>query len=253
MSFFDEILAAIRANGYHNHRQETHSDIVSRRIVADLRATCAAFNADLASGAIRIWEKTKGPDDRTTDLIAGPATASGLPDLSEVRLLVENKSVVTAHRNRNARWQDIDRERRSAHGANPKTIVVATLIVGVCQRVLNVPDCVSKLHKGVFQSDVRPRLSTGDQDLWRDFHMCVSVNRADDPAKTIALFRQLPVRRGSDTHLAALDYLLIAPFDIDNVNPPKLDLSMGIDAEAEYRQMIQHICRLYTLRWHDGP
>ena len=252
MSVFDEILDAIRANGYHNHRHETHSDIISRRIVADLRRTCDAFAADLANGAIRTWEKTKGPDDRTTDLIAGPARADGLPDLSEVRLLVENKSVVTAHRNRNARWQDIDRERRSAHGANPRTIVIATLIVGVCQRVLNVPDCVSKMHKRTFEAEVRPRLSSGDQALWDDFEMCVGTNKADDPAKTIAMFRQLPVRRGADTHLAALDFLLISPFRIDNVNPPALDNTMGIDAKDEYRRMIQHICRLYNLRWHDG-
>jgi len=252
MSVSDEILHAIRANGYHNHRKEGHSDIVSRRILADLRSTCRTFDADIASGAIRTWEKRKGPDDRTTDLIAGPARADGLPDLSEVRLLVENKSVVTAHRNRNARWQDIDRERRSAHSTNPKTIVVATLIVGVCQRVLNVPDCVSKLHKQTFKTEVRPRLSTGDQSLWNDFEMCVSINKPDDPAKTIAMFRQLPVRKGSDTHLAALDFLWIAPLAIDNVNVPALDHTMGIDADDDYRKMIQHICRLYTLRWHDG-
>lgn len=252
MSVFEEILEAIRANGYHNHRKETHSDLISRRIVADLRDACKAFDSDLASGAIRTWEKTKGPDDRTTDLIAGASKPNGTPDLSDVRLLIENKSVVTAHRNRNARWQDIDRERRSAHSANPKTIVVATLIVGVCERVLNVPDCVAKLHKRTFQTHVRPRLSTGDQSLWTEFDTCVSVNTADDPAKTIAMFRELLVRKGSDTHLAALDFMLIAPFAIDNVNPPKLDKTMGIDAEAEYRKMIQHICRLYSLRWHDG-
>jgi len=252
MSVLDEILNAIRENSYHNHRKETHSDLISRRIVADLRATCKAFDSDLASGAIRTWEKTKGPDDRTTDLIAGSSKPNGAPDLSDVRLLVENKSVVTAHRNRNARWQDIDRERRSAHSANPKTIVVATLIVGVCERVLNVPDCVAKLHKHSFETGVRPRLSTGDQSLWGEFDMCVSLNKSDDPHKTIAMFRELPVRKGSDTHLAALDFLWIAPFAIDNVNPPMIGKTMGIDAEVEYRKMIQHICRLYSLRWHDG-
>lgn len=253
MSPFNEILDHIRATGYHNHRKEVHSDILSRRIVADLRSECPAFNADIESGRIRTWEKTKGPDDRTTDLIAGPTNANGGPDLSAVRILVENKSVVTAHRNRNARWQDIDRERRSAHSANPKTIVIATLIVGVCERVLNVPDCVAKLHKTTFESQVRPRLSTGDQSLWQEFSMCVGLNKPDDPSKTISMFRELPIRKGSDTHEAALDFLLIAPFAIDNVNPPRLDFTMNIDPEDEYRRMIRHACRLYTLRWHDGP
>ena len=252
MSVFDEILGRIRSAGYHNHRLEAHSDIVSRSIVADLRATCRSFESDFQSGAIRVWEKTKGPDDRTTDLLAGPANADGTPNLAEVRILVENKSVVTAHRNRNARSQDIDRERLSAHRANPKTIVVATVLVGTCARVLNVPDCVAKFHKANFSTTILPRLSTGDQSLWQDFEMCASINKPDDPAKTIAMFNELPVRRGSDTHLAALDFMLIAPFAIDNVNPPQLDSSTGIDAELDYQRMIQHICRLYTLRWHDG-
>jgi hypothetical protein len=252
MSVFDEILDAIRANGYHNHRKETHSNIVSRRIVADLRGACAAFANDCETGGIRIWERTHGPDDRTTDLVAGPPNDEGKPDLTKVRLLVENKSVVTAHRNRNARYQDIDRERLSAHRANPKTIVIATLMVGVCERVLNIPDCVSKFHSKTFKSDILPRLSTGDQTLWAEFDACVGKNTPEDPAKTVAMFRALPTRQGSDTHLPALDYLLIAPFAIDNVNPPELVAALGIDAEADYQRMIQHISRTYTMRWHDG-
>lgn len=252
MSLFDDILDGIAQNGYHNHRLETHSDIISHRIVADLRAACPSFDSDCQSGAVRIWHKTKGPDDRTTDLLAGVPNEDGSPNLVEVRLLVEHKSVITAHRNRNARYQDIDRERLSAHHANPRTIVAATVIVGTCEKVLNVPDCVAKFYKATFAADIRPRLSTGDEGLWREFNMCVSENKPDDPAKTIELFRRIPVRGAADTHMAALDFLLIAPVAIDNVNPPRLDANMGIDAEADYRRMIQHICRLYNLRWHDG-
>lgn len=253
MSAFEKILEFIRSNGYHNHRREAHSDIISQQITEDLRATCPAFNSDYESGVISVWKKTKGPDERVTDLIAGPANPDGTPNLKHVRLLVEHKSVVTAHRNRNARSQDIDRERLSAHRANPKTIVAATVIVGTCLRVLNIPDCVSKFHKSTFKTDILPRLSTGDQTLWDEFEMCVSLNKPDDPIKTIEMFRQLPVRRGSDTHLAALDFLLIAPLSIDNVNPPKLDLTLGIDPDREYQRMIEHFCRLYTLRWHETP
>lgn len=253
MSVFDEILNGIRSHGYHNHRLEAHSDIISHRIIADLRADCRAFDNDCQSGAIRIWHKTKGPDDRTTDLLAGIPNGDGKPNLENVRLLVEHKSVITAHRNRNARYQDIDRERLSAHRANPRTIVAATVIVGTCERVLNVPDCVAKFHKATFATDILPRLSSGDASLWQEFSMCVSENKPDDPARTVDMFRQLPVRGSADTHLAALDFLLIAPFAIDNVNPPRLDTQVGIDAEQEYHRMIRHICRLYNLRWHDGP
>lgn len=251
MSVFDDIFTAIRKEGYHNHRRETHSDLMSRQIVRDLEAGCPPFAEDCRSGAIKIWHKTKGPDERTTDLLAGIPNTDGKPNLSEVRLLIENKSVVTAHRNRNARYQDIDRERLSAHRANARTILVATVLIGTCARVLNVPDCVARFHSATFATDIQPRLSTGDTELWREFSNCVSPNTPDDPAKTIAMFRQLPVRGRADTHLAALDYLLIAPVAIDNVNSPRLSLDMGIDPIQDYDRMIQHICRLYTLRWHD--
>lgn len=150
MSVFDEIFAAIRREGYHNHRRETHSDLMSQCIVADLTAHCQEFARDCESGTIKVWHKVRGPDERTTDLLAGIPDLGGAPNLSEVRLLVEHKSVVTAHRNRNARYQDIDRERLSAHRANARTIVVATVIVGTCARVLNVPDCVAKFHNRTF-------------------------------------------------------------------------------------------------------
>ncbi|WP_157376643.1 hypothetical protein [Burkholderia ubonensis] len=253
MTVFDEIFYQIRQEGYHNQRRETHSDLISHRIIDDLRSVCRKFSEDYESGIIKVWHKTKGPDNRTTDLLAGVPNPDGTPNLSDVRLLVEHKSVITAHRNRNARFQDIDRERLSAHAANPRTIVVATLLVGTCERVLNVPDCVAKHNKGNFEERIRPRLSTGDDNLWRDFSSCVSENKVADATKTIEMFRQLPVRAGAHTHLAALDYLLIAPVRIDNVNPPCLALDMGIDPIHDYNQMIRHICRLYDLRWHDGP
>lgn len=252
MSVFEEILNGVRGSGYHNHRRETHSDLMSGRMIADLTALCPMFSRDYNSGAIKVWEKTKGPDDRTTDLLAGIANPDGTPNLSEVRLLVEHKSVITAHRNRNARVQDIDRERLSAHRANPRTIVVATVLVGTSGRVLNVPDCVAKLHRPTFPA-ILGRLSQGDQTLWDEFSVCVGYNSVDDPIKTINLFRSLPIRKASDTHLAALDFLLIAPVAIDNVNEPTLQTGYnGVDPISDYQRMIQHICRLYALRWHDG-
>lgn len=253
MSVFDEIAGEIRRVGYHNHRRENHSDLMSHRMIADLQAKCPKFAADCVSGVIKVWYKTKGPDDRTTDLLAGVPNSDGAPKMDEVLLLVEHKSVITAHRSRDARYQDIDRERLSAHRANPRTIVAATVLVGTCQRVLNVPDCIAKFSKENFVADILGRLSTGDIRLWKDFAACVSNNKPGDPAKTIETFRQLRVRKGADTHVAGLDYLLIAPVEIDNVNPSQLVANMGIDPVHEYDSMIRHICRLYSLRWHDGP
>ena len=51
---FDAVIAAVTAARYHNHRLETHSDIVSDGIVADLREQCATFRGDLENGRVRI-------------------------------------------------------------------------------------------------------------------------------------------------------------------------------------------------------
>lgn len=58
---FDAVIASIAATRYHNHRLETHSDIVSDGIVADLRARCAKFRGDLESGRVRIWKHVGSP------------------------------------------------------------------------------------------------------------------------------------------------------------------------------------------------
>jgi hypothetical protein len=141
---FDAILRNMAEARYHNHRKASHSNALSDRIVADLADSCPSFAADRKKGRFQEWHNERGPDRRNTDLLIGSPDAKGKPDLSQVRLLLENKSVVTAHRNRNARFQDVERETHAIHSKNPRTIVVATLIVGVCERFLNVPDGVKK-------------------------------------------------------------------------------------------------------------
>ncbi len=61
MSVFDAILEGIRQRGYHNHRLEAHSDLVSHRMIADLQAVCKTFAADCRSGTIRIWAISGSP------------------------------------------------------------------------------------------------------------------------------------------------------------------------------------------------
>ena len=250
---FDPILSIIIAAGYHNHRKAEHSDVLTQQILRDLSSQCAAFGEDLRAGRFRVWQNVEGPDGRNTDLLVGSANPNGTPDLRNVRIIVEHKSVVTAHRNRNARCQDIEREMRASHAHNPRTIVIATLIIGTCERFLNVPDCVKKdprYEAGQFEAQILPRLSTGDQSLWQDFRNCISPNTQDDPGKTMDYFRRLPVRAMADTHEVGLDFMLFIPMEIDNENPPSLTTLNGVDACVSYREMIAHICRVYQIRWH---
>lgn len=249
---FDAIVRNIASARYHNHREPSHSDLLSDRILGDLASACPKFREDRERERFREWRNVKGPDGRNTDLVIGAPTPKGKPDLSQVRILLENKSVVTAHRNRNARFQDVERETHAIHAKNPRTIVVATLIVGVCERVLNVPDCVKKPYKSkphIFDSEILPRLSSGDARLWDEFEHCVSVNRTDDPMKTVEYFRALPVREASDTHQRGLDFMLFIPMAINNVDPPRLAKLPGIDPVVEYKKMIKKLCYAYRIRW----
>lgn len=253
----DAALALIQAKGYHNHRLETHSDTVSDGMLADLLATCGILREDFDAGVIKAWKNVSSPGDRLrkVDLFIGEPDDSGLPDIHRVRIAVEHKSVITAHRNRTSRFDDLRKVLSAIHHARPETILVATVLVGLCDRVLNIPDQVHKFYRDredEFVQNVLPRLSTGDNSLWTEFSWAVSTNSLADPEKTVALFRSLPTRAPGHTHVEGYDFVLIAPVSIDNVNEPTLPRpnSLGLDVDAQYAQLLTTICAAYTARWH---
>ena len=257
---FDAVIEQIKERGFHNQRLEEHSDIVSQEILKDLRERCGPFGNDYAAGKITSWlnVRTPGARNRKIDLLVGEADAVGKPDLERLRFCGENKSVVTAHRNQYARFDDLNEALQVLHHAKAEAILVATVIVGVAERFLNVPDRVKPLYKkrsAEFDDQVLPRLSSGDQSLWEQFAWAVSVNRPGDAAKTIEKFRQLPTRAPGHTNVVGYDYVLLVPTFIDNVNPPYVPeandpRSLGIDVRRAYDAMLEAICKAYTARWH---
>ena len=255
---FDEFIEDIKKRRYHNHRLELHSDVVSRGILKDLTDSCDIFREDLDSRKIRFWMNVNAPGDRgrKIDLFIGEPAANGSdPDLEKVRVVIENKSVITAHRNRTNRFDDLKKALESIHGVKKEAIIVATILVGLADRFLNIPDQVRKKYKyqvRKFERTILPRLSSGDQSLWKEFNWAISVNRMDDPRTTVEHFQKLPRRNPAYTHEAGYDYVLIVPVYIDNVNPPELPRpnSLNIDVDREYEAMLEVICKAYTARWH---
>ncbi len=255
---FDEAIDRIRLRGFHNHRQEDHSDTVSEGIVFDLRRGCAAFRKDEEEGVVRVWYNVQSPGDRRRkiDLFVGePLPGSAAPDIKKVRIALENKSVITAHRNKTNRFDDLQKTLDAVWAERSEAVLVATVLVGLADRVLNVPDRVKvecRSRRRAFDLEVRPRLSTGDESLWTEFEFCVSRNRPGDPAQTAGLFRTLPTRSPGHTHVAGYDYVLLVPVFIDNVHPPAIPRpnALGIDVDAEYQRMLEQICKAYTARWH---
>src|SRR5580658_3326412 len=140
---FDDVITAILERRFHNHRLEGHSAAMSRGILRDVRAGCTPFNDAFASERLGEWLDYPSPAGRARKLdlaVAEPIQESGLPDLSCLRLCIENKSVVTAHRNRTNRYDDLSDLLGVLHRTRPDAILVATVLVGLCKRVLNVPD-----------------------------------------------------------------------------------------------------------------
>lgn len=254
---FDRALTEIALARYHNHRQETHSDVVSDRIFKDLLEVCEPLRTDVGEGIVRHWLNVSAPGDRLrkADLVVGEADAVGHPRIDRIRIAIENKSVITAHRNRTSRFDDLRKVLAAIHSTRPEALLIATVLVGLCPRVLNVPDQVKKRYRDrpeAFERDVLPRLSSGDPSLWDEFDFAVSENRPTDPLKTVELMRTLPVRQPGHTHVEGYDSVLLVPVEIDNVNPPALPRpnALGIDVDADYDQMLQRTCAAYKARWH---
>jgi len=254
---FDKVIEAVRSAGYHNHRLEEHSDLVSAGVFRDLLGRCPQINADYRSGRVARWYNVPAPGarGRRVDLFVGEAGPNGECDVRQARICVENKSVITAHRNKTNRLDDLDEVVRGIHRVKPEAIIIATVLVGTALKVLNVPDHVKKQYRNnpdLFDSEVLPRLSTGDQSLWQDFEYAVSRNRVNDAQKTIDAFRTLPTRAPGHTHVLGYDFVLLVPVFVDNVNPPRLERqnAFGINIDAEYQRMLESICRAYEARWH---
>lgn len=254
---FDDVIEAIAAAGYHNHRLEEHSDLVSEGIWRDLRQRCPLISGDCEANVIRHWFNVPAPDSRRRkiDLFVGEPDSRNEPDVRHVRICVENKSVVTAHRNTTNRLDDLDKVLGAIHRTNAEAIIVATVLVGTATRVLNVPDHVKKRYQhdlARFEAEVVPRLSRGDETLWKEFDYAVSINGPDHAARSVAAFNNLPRRQPGHTHVIGFDFVMIVPVFIDNVNPPFLCRQNGfaIDIDAAYERMLATICRAYEARWH---
>jgi hypothetical protein len=252
---FDTVVEEIKHRGYHNHRLQKHSDIVSEGIYTDLVASCDSLRDDVNKSVVKHWliVKTPGARNRKIDLLIGEPDKNGNPDLDKVRICIENKSVITAHRNRDARFDDLNETLQVIHKVRSEAVMVATVMIGEADRVLNVPDRIKMLVPGDdFNKRVLPRLSTGDQSLWDEFKWAISDNRKIDPELTIEKFRKLPLRSAALTHVVGYDYLLLVPVHIDNVNPPYIPRPnhFGIDVDAEYDSMRKKICAAYAARWH---
>ncbi len=193
-----------------------------------------------------------GGRQREIDLLIGEPDATGKPDVSRARICIENKSVITAHRNRDARYDDLHETVQAIQGAHREAICGATVLIGVADRVLNIPDGVKKVAERFdFETRILPRLSTGDATLWDEFRYAISPNRPREPVKTVNKFRGLPTRSAGDVVNIGYDAIILVPVFIDNVGAPYLPRpnNLGIDVDAEYEALLNRLAAEYAARW----
>jgi hypothetical protein len=72
---FDKVIGKIREAGFHNHRQQDHSDDLSMWILDDLLKSCDALLQDWESHEIFRWLNVRAPGTargRKMDLMIGP-------------------------------------------------------------------------------------------------------------------------------------------------------------------------------------
>lgn len=284
---FDEHAARANEEGYHNHRVNTHSDLISEGIIRDVVARAPTLRADLDSGKVGFWVNRRNPwgRKRNTDfIVAEPdlrgkprpellvplglrgASAWGLnPDPENVRIIGEHKSVVTAHRNRSARHDDLDHLYKDANAHGKDVIVFATVMVGVAEWYLNVADGVKAFYdewahdasgkrqkvfrQDRFQQEFMPRVRAHDLTLMDDFIAAVSENSPRDVEATFELFRTLPRRPATERSRPGFDALLLVPIHYDNIHPARVERAnrFGIDVDEAYDHFVGRVAADYEM------
>lgn len=290
---FDEHASRANEEGYHNHRVNTHSDLVSEGIIRDLVARSPALRTHLDKGQVGFWVNRRNPwgRKRNTDfVIAEPnldgkvrpellvplglrgAAAWGLnPDPANVRMIGEHKSVITAHRNRSARHDDLDHLYKDANAHGKEVIVFATVMVGVAEWYLNVADGVKGFfdrwghdaegrRKKVFmedrfRSEFLPRVRAHDLTLMDDYIAAVSENSPRDIEATFEAFQTLPRRPATDRSQPGFDALLLVPVHYDNIHPARVEREnrFQIDVDLAYDRFLNRLASDYERLFGNGP
>jgi hypothetical protein len=211
-----------------NPRSQANSDALSDFVVADLDASCAELRAALRSGLLI---PRKNPNvqtniaERSIDLVFHEKNK--LPALS-VRLSVEHKTIMTAHRKaRKNRYGDLIAYCNHMHNHRRDCIAAGVVVVNTSPEYEN-PNGFAKGLK-------RPR-----------FNMEKVV------ADTIRLFAAIPLRNETDEPNEQPEALAVIVVNYDGVHPARLVTEPPAPKPQEpihYQSFIRRIGELYRKRF----
>ena len=230
-----------------NPRGQAHSDFLTARIVADLVDHCQQLGDRFRNGQLELRQNVGLNGVRHSSPLAVPITGVEDIDLDPnidgvilgaghtyalghvaAPLTLENKTIMTAHaKARTNRFNDAGAYASHVHIASPSTIAAFTIVINASPRYRN-PDAFA-----------RSAVSSG-------------TNRPDDAAKTIGLFRRMPLRSLASDPVNRCEAVLILAIDYDG-ETPSAQLIAGDPAPRagdpySYDWFLDRLCELFRER-----
>ena len=168
---FDDVIDEIKKRGFHNHRLEDHSIVMSRGICATC-APCANRSHMISQRTASAAGSTPHrPLDGRASWTSSSLSPPGISQTSHAYAYVSRISPLLLHTVTAPTATTTSSDLVGAlHRKKPDAVLVATVLVGLAENVLNVPDRVKPfLLPNEFKTRVLPRLSSGDAALWGEF------------------------------------------------------------------------------------
>ena len=235
MALPQSFLDHLNSEGYHP-RSNRHSNALAEAIVSDLVANCLAIAADMRRGAL-VYDLNfdlGGRSNWNVDLVIGqpPPTGESPSSIavqrrappSTVRIAVELKAVMTAHRKAvKNRARDLEAHHTHVHAYDRRAIAAGLLVVNAAGR---------------FRSPLRgePTVHRNVDSLARH---CVDEIRA--------------VEVRGPSHEAGIDAKAVLIVDYDNMGGTATYVdgrsAPRVGDPIHYDAFIQRICSEYEVRW----
>ncbi len=271
-SAFDDLVDHIIKHKIYNPRPQVISRVLSRGIIKDLIKYSKHFREHIKEG-IAVFRTdlrlTKDGKSHTIDLALGlrkkSESRTKRKPLSieidgeslivyneeplEFTLFLENKSIITAHRNKRNRTRDLESLASFLPKFGEDPIKAATMIIGTAERYLNVDrlkwaeDALDLLCKernsDISIEGIRESMGQSDQtliELLKDekiAELFCSKNKTEDPQKTMeTVISEVPLKPDSQE---GFDAIAIQFLSLDNIHTPTL-VTPDYFSDEKYRR-----------------
>ena len=264
---FKKLMEHLNELGYHHPRTaRTHSNALSKFMLDDLIINCPDLKQDFLDGTVCYdLDVNVSTDDSDHDIdfvIGSPIEKPTTPGVNQnklkpgsFRIVIEHKSVITAHRNMKNRLRDMKEFAQHAFEYRGDIIIGGTMLVGTSLQYLSV-ESIDRILDALGETDKsnywRSLMCKNNQELVDKFGdtKALTTNRSKDPHKSFQLYlNEIPMRQSTD--VMGYDAFVVQPVQIDNIGPCRLhDELFGPRRDImTYETFINAIKTTYQTRW----